>query len=119
MGISTKKWDDLPYPGLVFSHTSSQEVFHMESLTDKVQEFFLRNKRRANIMRVVDTILSAASEAVIYENLCIIDNKSTCNAFINGKYLSDTSDAPYGQYLRDHFNTGVTYTNKIGDIPGY
>ena len=26
MGIPTKEWYDLPYPGLVFSQTSSQEV---------------------------------------------------------------------------------------------
>ena len=26
MGIPTKEWDDLPHPGLVFSHTSSHAV---------------------------------------------------------------------------------------------
>ena len=52
-------------------------------------------------------------------NGCLIDNQSTHNAFINGKYLSNTINAPDGKCLCVHCNAGVTYTNKIGDIPGY
>ena len=70
-------------------------------------------------MHVGDTILAAAVEAGIDKNWCLLDNQSTCNAFINGKYLSNIRDAPDGQYLRVHCNAGVTHTNKIGDIPGY
>ena len=28
-------------------------------------------------------------------------------------------DVPDGKYLRVHCNAGVTYTNNIGDLPGY
>ena len=70
-------------------------------------------------MHVGDTILAAAENAGIDENWCLFDNQSTCNAFINGKYLSNIRDAPAGQYLRVHFNAGVTHTNKVGDLPGY
>ena len=34
-------------------------------------------------MHVGDNILSAAAEAGIDENWCLIDNQLTCNAFIN------------------------------------
>ena len=70
-------------------------------------------------MHVGDTILAAAAEAGIDENLCLLDNQSTCNAFIDGKYISNIRDDPNGQYLRVHCNTGLKQTNKIGDLPGY
>ena len=76
-------------------------------------------KGDARIMHVGNTILAAAVEAVIDENWYLLDNQSTCNAFINGKYLSKIRDAPDGQYLRVHCNSGVTHTNKIGDHPVY
>ena len=41
-------------------------------------------KDDASIMHMGDTILAAAAEAGIDENLCLLDNQSTCNAFING-----------------------------------
>ena len=70
-------------------------------------------------MHVGDTILVAAAEDGIDENWCLLKNQSTCNAFINKKCLSNIRDATYGQYLRVHCNSGVTHTNKIGDLPGY
>ena len=70
-------------------------------------------------MHVGDTILAAAAEAGINENCCLLDNQSTCNTFINEKYLSNIRDATDGQYLRVYCNAGVTHTNKIGDLPGY
>ena len=70
-------------------------------------------------MQVGDTILAATSEDRIDENCCILNNQSTCNTFINGKYLSNIRDAPDVQYIRVNCNTGVTNTNKIGDLPGY
>ena len=73
----------------------------------------------ASRMHVVDTILDSAAEAGIDENWCFIGNHSTCNAFINVKYLSNIKNAPDGQYLRVHFNAGVTPINKIGDLPRY
>ena len=76
-------------------------------------------KGEASIMNVGDTILAAAAEAGIDENWCLLNNQLTCNAFINGKYLSNIRDAPDGQYLRVHCNTGVTLTNKIYDLLGY
>ena len=70
-------------------------------------------------MHVGDTILVATVEAILNENWCLLDNQSTCNAFINGKYLSNIIDAPDGKYLCVRCNVGVTHTNKIGDLPGY
>ena len=69
-------------------------------------------------MQVGNTILAAAAETGTDENWCLLNNQSTCNTFINGKYLSNI-DAPDGQYLRLHCNTGVKHTNTIGDLPGY
>ena len=68
---------------------------------------------------MLDTILATELEASIDENWCLLDNQSTYNDFINGKYLSNIRDAPYGKYLRVHCNAGVTYKNTIGDLPGY
>ena len=73
----------------------------------------------ANIMHVVNTILADAVEVGIDENWCLLKNQSTCNAFINVKYLSNIRDAPDGQYLPVHFNAGVTHNKKIGDLPVY
>ena len=70
-------------------------------------------------MNVGDTILAAAAEAGIDENWCLLGNQSTCNAFINEKYHSNIRYSPDVQYIRVHFNAGVTHTNKIGDLPGY
>ena len=71
-------------------------------------------------MRVGDTILATAVESGIDENWCLIDDhQSTCNYLINGKYLSNTRDAPDGKYLHVHYNAGLTYTNNMGDLPGY
>ena len=70
-------------------------------------------------MHVGDTILATAAEAGINENWCPLDNQSTFNAFINGKYLSNIRDDPNGQYLRVYCNSVVTHTNKIGDLHGY
>ena len=65
------------------------------------------------------TILYATAEAGIDENGCLLDNHSTFDAFINIKYLSNIIDAPDDKYLHFHFNADVTYTNNIGDLPGY
>ena len=39
--------------------------------------------------------------------------------FHQRKYLSNIRHAPYGKYLRVHCNSGVTFINNIGDLPGY
>ena len=39
-----------------------------------------------------DTILAASGEAGIDENRCLIDNQSTGNSFINGKYFLNIRD---------------------------
>ena len=41
-------------------------------------------KGDAIIMHVGDTNLADAAEAIIDENLCLLDYQFTCNAFING-----------------------------------
>ena len=38
---------------------------------------------------------------------------------MNEKYLSNIIYDPDGKYPRVHWNEGVTYTNKIGNLPGY
>ena len=65
------------------------------------------------------TILSAAAEAGIGENWCLLDNQSTCNSLINEKYLPNIKDAPDDQYICVHCSTVVTYNNKTGDLTGY
>ena len=76
-------------------------------------------KGDSRIIHVGNTTLAATAEAGIDEDWCLINNQSTCNSFISGKYLSNIRDAHDGQYLRVNFNAGVTYANKIGDPPGY
>ena len=73
MGIPTNSWYDLPYTVLMFYQTSSQEVLHMEPIIDKFQELF-SCKKNANIMCVGDTILDAAAESGIGENMCLLEN---------------------------------------------
>ena len=97
----------------MFCQTSTQEVPKTESINNSVK------KGNAIIIYVGDTILATAEEAGIDENRCLLNKQSTCNAFINKKYLSNIRDAPYGQYIRVHYNAGVIHTNKIGDLPGY
>ena len=70
-------------------------------------------------MRVGDNILSESAQSVIDDNWCFINNQLTCNAFINGNYMSNTRYAPYGKYIYVNCNIGVTYTKNIGDFPGY
>ena len=72
-----------------------------------------------NIICVGNTILAAAEESGIGENWCLANNQSTCKALISGKYLSNIRYAPDGKYLRFHWNTGLTYKNKIGNLPRY
>ena len=71
------------------------------------------------IMHMGDTILAAVAEVGIDENWCLIDNQLTCNTFVNKKYLLNIRDSPDGKCLRVNYNSGVTHTNKIGDLPGY
>ena len=91
----------------------------MDTNTDESQLVFSHNKYNANTMRVGNIILASASESVIDDNWCLLNNQSTYNNFINIKYLSNIRDAPDGQYVSVHCNEVVTYTNKIGDIIGY
>ena len=98
MGSPTDEWGELASPGLMFCQTSTQEARKNQSINNIV------SNGDASIMHVGDTILDAAAEARIDENMCLLDNQSTCNAFINGKYFSKIRDAPDGQYLRVHFN---------------
>ena len=70
-------------------------------------------------MRVGNTILAVAVEAGINEDWYLLDNESTCNAFINVKCQSNIRDDPNVQYLRVHCNAGMTHTNKFGDLPIY
>ena len=65
------------------------------------------------------TILDAVEGVVNDENWWLLNNQSKFNALINGEYLSNIRDAPDQQYLHVQCNSGVTYTNTIGDLPGY
>ena len=119
MGIPTKKWDNLPSPGLMFSQTPPQGVLQKEPINDESQEALSHNKPNTNVMHMVYTNLAAAAESIIDKNWCLLENQSTCNAIINGKYFSNIRDAPDGQYSHVHWNAGVIYTKQIGDLPGY
>ena len=119
MGIPTKEWYDIPSTGLIFFQTSSQEVLNIHPSIDEDQNVSSHNKKYYNIIRVGYTILSAETEAGTDENWCLLENLSTYNAFINIKYMSKIRDAPDGQYLYVHCNTGETYTKNIGELPGY
>ena len=50
-------------------------------------EAFPHNNTKYNVMCVRDNIRTAAAEAGIDENWCLLRNQSTCNYFINGKYM--------------------------------
>ena len=67
----------------MFCQTSTQEVQQTKPINKNVR------KGDASIMHVGDTILPAAVEAVIDENWCLLDNQSTCNAFVNKKNISN------------------------------
>ena len=119
MIIPSEEWDKLPPPVIMFCQTLSQEVLHTEPVTDKTKEAFLYNKCNVRVMHVVDTILAVAAESIIDKSWYLLKNQSTCNAFINGKYLPNIINAPDRQYICVHCNAGGTYTNRIGDLPGY
>ena len=53
-------------------------------------------KGNASIMHVGDTILAAAVEAGINENLCLLNNQLTCNAFINENTSQVSEILPMG-----------------------
>ena len=113
MGSPIGEWGEQPSTGLLFCQTSTQEARQNQSINNSVR------KSDARIMHVGDTIMSDSAEAGIDKNWCLLVNQLTCNAFINGKCLSNIRDAPDGQYLCVHCNVGVTHTNKIGDLLGY
>ena len=98
MGSPTEEWGELPSPGLMSYQTLTQEDIQTEYINNIVR------KVDASTMHMGDTILAAAAEAGIDENWCLLDNQSTCNAFMNKKYLSNIRDVPDGQYLRVHCN---------------
>ena len=79
MGSPTNEWGELPFPGLIFYQTSTQEARQNQYINNSVR------KGDAKIMHVGNTILATAAEAGIDENWCLLDNQSTCNAFINVK----------------------------------
>ena len=91
----------------------------METFTEKFQELFLRKKHNSNITLVGDIILAAAVESSIDENWCLLKNQSTFNTFINVKYLSNIRYLSGVKYMHVHCNAVVTYTNNIGELPGY
>ena len=90
----------------------------MESITNEIKEYFSLNKRNTNIMNMGDTILDAATEDGIYENWCLINNKSARSDFIKGKNISNTRDATDGRHPCVHCNTGVT-NNKNNWQPSW
>ena len=102
----------------MFCQTSLQYLLKTQPINDKIKVEFLDNTENISVMIVGDNILVAAEEAEIDEHCCLLENQSTCNSFINQKYLSNTRDKPNKQYIRVHCNAGLTYTNKIGAFPG-
>ena len=76
MGAPTKEWGKISSPGLMLCQSSTQEVPQAEPISNSVR------KGNDSIKHVGDKILSAAMEAEIDENWCLLDNQSTRNAFI-------------------------------------
>ena len=62
MGSPTDEWGELPFPGLIFCQTSTQEARKNQSINNSV------SKGDANTMHVGDTVLAAAAEVGIDEN---------------------------------------------------
>ena len=62
MVAPTKEWGELPYPGIMFWQTSTQEVPKNEHINNSVR------KVNARIINVGDTILDAVAEVGIDEN---------------------------------------------------
>ena len=110
-GAPTNGWGKLPSSGLVLCQTSTQEVPQTEPIKNSVK------KGNSIIIHVGDTIMAAAADAGIDENWYLLDNQSTCKAFINKKYLSNIRDSPDGQYLRVHYNAVVTHTKTLVTSP--
>ena len=81
MGAPTEEWGKPTSPGLMFCQTSTQEIPQTEPINNIVK------KGNARIIHLDDTILGAIAEAGIDENWCFLDSQSTCNTFINEKYL--------------------------------
>ena len=113
MGAPTKEWGEPQSPGIMFFQISTQEAPHTEAINKNIK------KGNTIIIHMGDNILNAAEEARINKNWCLLNNHSTCIAFINRKYLSNVRYSPDGKYPRVHCNAGVTHTNIIGDRPGY
>ena len=61
-------------------------------------------------MRVGYIILDVSAEAGIDENWWLLENKSMCNSFINGKYLSNTIDSPDEKYIYVYILIQVWHT---------
>ena len=64
IGIPPKEWDDLLSPGIVFFHTSSQEFFQTETITDKIKEALSQNKGNARISKSYVNVVNAISAFV-------------------------------------------------------
>ena len=77
MGPPTKKWVKLPSTGLMLCQTSTQEVQQTKPINSSV------SKGDSIKIHVENTILDIAAEAGVDENWCLLDNQSTCIAFIN------------------------------------
>ena len=65
----TDEWGELPYPGLMFFQTSTQEAQQNQYINNSVR------KGDARIMHMCNNILAAAAEAVIDENGCLLNNQ--------------------------------------------
>ena len=114
MGFPTKEWGEPLSPGLMFCQTLTQEFLQTEPVNNNTKN------GNARIIHVGNTILAAAAESRIKKKWCLLDNQWTCNAFINGKYLSNIRDVPDGQYIHVHCNAGVKQSKILvtfQDIP--
>ena len=77
----TKEWGEIPSSVLMFCQTSTQETRQTESINNSL------SKGDSSIMHVGNTILDSEAEAGVDENWCLLNNQSTCNAFINRNAL--------------------------------
>jgi hypothetical protein len=65
-----------------------------------------------------DAVLSQAPGS-INKDWCLLDSQSTCNVFVNPRYLTNIRMAPGGQEMHIHCNAGTVICRTIGELSGF
>ena len=119
MGTTSNDWDNMDTPQLMFYQTWSENVNQMEENSQEHWSALTHTPPNILHTKVGDFIFIQGRSKAIDTNWCLLKNKSTCNEFVNKKYLRNTRKAPNGWVMHVHFNLGTTITDLIGDLPGF